>query len=147
MKKSGDIFDIDEKIKQIKLLEKKSSEDSFWSNQEEAQNTLRSLSHLKETVAGFEKINNEISDLQELLSFAVIDNDVHSLHEIEKELPQLEKKVTGIEFEIMLDEEDDDKNAIMTIHPGAGGTESQDWAGMLLRMYLRWLETRKFTVN
>ena len=147
LKKSGNIFDIDEKVKQIELLEKKSSEDTFWSNQEEAQNTLKLLSNLKETVSRFEKIYHEIADLQELLSFAVKDNDDSTLQEIEKDLPQSEKEVSGIELEIMLDGEDDDKNAIMTIHPGAGGTESQDWAEMLLRMYLRWLETRKFTVN
>jgi len=147
LKKSGNIFDIDEKIIQIGILEKKSSENTFWSHQEAAQNILRSLSNLRETVSKFDKINHEIADLQELLSFALKDNDDHSLQEIVKELTQLEKEVSGIELEIMLDGEDDDKNAIMTIHPGAGGTESQDWAGMLLRMYLRWLETRKFTTT
>ena len=80
LKKPGNIFDIDEKIKQIKQLEKKSSEDTFWSNKEKAQNTLKELSSLKDTVLKFEKINNEAADLQELLAFAVKDNDDNSLH-------------------------------------------------------------------
>ncbi|MCH8285152.1 peptide chain release factor 2 [candidate division KSB1 bacterium] len=145
--KSGGIFDIDYKLTEIEKLEKKSSEDSFWSNREEAQSTLRTLSEIKDTVKSFEKLNGEVTDYLDLLEIARTEEDEKSFLEIDKEIPRIESEITAVELDIMLDGEDDDKNAIMTIHPGAGGTESQDWAEMLLRMYLKWLESKNFTVN
>ncbi len=108
---------------------------------------LKALSFLKETVSRHLNIHTEIRDLQELLAIASKENDESALEEIGGEIPGILEDVSKIELEIMLDGEDDEKNAIMTIHPGAGGTESQDWAEMLLRMYLRWLESRKYTVS
>ncbi len=72
------------------------------------------------------------------------EEDEDSLKEIETELPILSASVESVELEVMLDGDDDDRNAIMTIHPGAGGTESQDWAEMLMRMYLRWFEIKGY---
>ena len=111
---------------EIEKLEKKSSEDSFWSNREKAQNTLKTLSELKDTVTSFEKLNGEVTDYLDLLEIARIEEDEKSFLEIDKEIPRIENEITAVELDIMLDGEDDDKNAIMTIHPGAGGTESQD---------------------
>lgn len=146
-KKSGSIFDIESKNKLISELEEKSTDNALWSNQEEAQNTLKTLSELKETVTEYEKIEQEVNDYLELFDIAQAEQDTHSFREIEKETLHLEKVISGIELDLMFDGEDDGKNAIMTIHPGAGGTESQDWAEMLLRMYTRWLESRNFEAH
>ncbi|MFC1555436.1 peptide chain release factor 2, partial [candidate division KSB1 bacterium] len=141
------IFDIDDKLKQIEKLEKKTAEDNFWSNQEEAQKILKQLSDIKETVSSFSNVEKEVSDLKELYEYAVSENDEESLGDIEDDILKAKEKVNGIELSIMLDGEDDDKDSIVTIHPGAGGTESQDWAEMLMRMYLKWFESRKYKTN
>lgn len=131
----------------INELEKKSAEDTLWSNREQAQNILKNLSSLKDTVVKYEKLNQSVNDLLELLEIAEIEKDESALKEITLESFNVEKEIRSVEFEIMLSGEDDEKNAIMAIHPGAGGTESQDWASMLLRMYLRWSEQRGFKTN
>lgn len=131
----------------INELEKKSAEDTLWSNREQAQNILKNLSSLKDTVVKYEKLNQSVNDLLELLEIAEIEKDESALKEITLESSNVEKEIRSVEFEIMLSGEDDEKNAIMAIHPGAGGTESQDWASMLLRMYLRWAEQRGFKTN
>ncbi len=145
--KYGSIFDIDGKERQIAELGKKSVKDNFWSNQEVAQSILKSLNLLRDTVLKYTTINTEITDLKELLEITLKEEDEHSLDEIRLELSGLDEKISMLELDIMLDGEDDLKNAILTIHPGAGGTESQDWAEMLLRMYLRWLESRNYQVS
>lgn len=146
-KKFGSIFDIDAKLKAIEELEKKSTEDTFWQNKDNAQKILKSLSALKETVNKVQNIESDIKDFTELFELSGTEEDDESIREIEAEIISMRKKISEIEMEIMMDGEDDEKNAIMTIHPGAGGTESQDWAEMLLRMYLRWLESKKFQVS
>jgi peptide chain release factor 2 len=134
-------------LHKINELEKKSAEDTLWSNREQAQNILKNLSSLKDTVVKYEKLNQSVNDLLELLEIAEIEKDESALKEITLESSNVEKEIRSVEFEIMLSGEDDEKNAIMAIHPGAGGTESQDWASMLLRMYLRWAEQRGFKTN
>jgi len=134
-------------LHKINELEKKSAEDTLWSNREQAQNILKNLSSLKDTVVKYEKLNQSVNDLLELLEIAEIEKDESALKEITLESFNVEKEIRSVEFEIMLSGEDDEKNAIMAIHPGAGGTESQDWASMLLRMYLRWSEQRGFKTN
>jgi len=128
-------------------LEKQTAEDGFWQNQEAAQNILRMLSSLRDTVDKFHNIRKEINDLKEFFEIAQLENDSESLEDVARDVDSVKKEIENLELEIMLDGEDDDKNAIMTIHPGAGGTESQDWAEMLLRMYLRWLENKSFHVQ
>ncbi len=125
-------------------LEKVTTGDDFWNNQENAQNTLKKLSGLKDSIEIYRGLKGDYGDLKELFDLTVGEDDPESVSEIEKEVVILLKKVESLELDLMLDGEDDDKNAILTIHPGAGGTESQDWAEMLMRMYLRWFELRGF---
>ncbi|MFC1477245.1 peptide chain release factor 2 [candidate division KSB1 bacterium] len=146
IEKIREYLDIDEKTRKIELLEKESSGNDFWQNQEVAQETLKTLSSLSDTVERYKKLRKDALDIKELFEISDED-DTESRKEISQELDILHKEVQNMELEVMLDEEDDDRNAILTIHPGAGGTESQDWAEMLLRMYLRWLENRKFQVT
>ncbi len=88
----------------------------------------------------FNKVNDKQKNLAEFIELAEDENDESLIKEIDKECDDLQANVEDLEFKSMLSGKDDDKNCIMTIHSGAGGTEAQDWADMLLRMYLRWCE-------
>lgn len=88
----------------------------------------------------FNKVNDKQKNLEEFIELAEDENDESLIKEIDKECDDLQANVEDLEFKSMLSGKDDDKNCIMTIHSGAGGTEAQDWADMLLRMYLRWCE-------
>ena len=101
----------------------------------------------KEIIEKFQKVEKTGKDLTELIELAVLEEDENFLPEIEKEITLYEKQIEELEFQNMLGGKDDPKNAILTIHSGAGGTEAQDWAEMLLRMYLRWGERNGFQMN
>lgn len=88
----------------------------------------------------FNKVNNKLKYLEEFIELAEVENDEALINEIDKECDELQENVEDLEFKSMLSGNDDDKQCIMTIHSGAGGTEAQDWADMLLRMYMRWCE-------
>lgn len=90
-----------------------------------------------------EDINNRITFLNELLELSDIDDDI--LKEAEKEAKEIDKKIKDLEIELLLGKEDDNKNCLLTIHPGAGGTESCDWAEMLFRMYTRYIQQKNFS--
>ena len=104
---------------------------------------MRERSAAESTLQDFEKLNREVTDLRELLELAVAENDSTIIDEVGAQVPALEERVRGLELRRMLTD-DDNTDAILTINPGAGGTEAQDWADMLLRMYLRWCERRGF---
>jgi peptide chain release factor 2 len=110
----------------------------FWDNQEEAQATLQNRRRLEEDVELDSKLAREISDLHALVELAAEGEDV--LTDLATEVDRLEKEAQHTEIRMLLAGQNDRSNAIVTIHPGAGGTESQDWAEMLVRMYLRWAE-------
>jgi len=101
---------------------------------------LQQISLLETVLNQYQGVLKSYSDASELVELLGIENDESMLPEIESIVRDLNKKLDKIELQAMLSSEDDPKNAIMTIHPGAGGTESQDWAEMLLRMYMRWIE-------
>jgi peptide chain release factor 2 len=102
------------------------------------------LARLKEDIALFDKLRNHSEDIETLLELAEIEEDESIEEEIKKELSNLEYELEQIEFRLMLNGQHDRSGAILDIHSGAGGTESQDWADMLLRMYLRWCEKKGF---
>jgi peptide chain release factor 2 len=95
----------------------------------------------------FEKVEKLGKDLNDIIELAEAEEDISFLPEIEKELQLYQKEIEELEFQNMLSGKDDAKNAILTIHAGAGGTEAQDWAEMLLRMYLRWAEKNGYQTN
>ena len=95
----------------------------------------------------FEKVEKLGKDLNDIIELAEAEEDISFLPEIEKELHLYQKEIEELEFQNMLSGKDDAKNAILTIHAGAGGTEAQDWAEMLLRMYLRWAEKNGYQTN
>jgi len=105
---------------------------------------MREISSRREWVDAWQNIFDKYSDLKELLELAEEEQDEHVAEEIAADLKKLQKEIADLEFRKMLGHPDDQKNAIMTIHPGAGGTESQDWAQMLMRMYIRWFERKGY---
>ncbi len=108
---------------------------------------MRQITITKNVIDQWQKLNDRLTDLNLLVDMAAEENEESALDDFESELALLEQDVKTLEFKRMLGKTDDSRNALLTIHPGAGGTESQDWAQMLVRMYLRWIERRRFQAN
>lgn len=119
--------------------------DGFWDEPEKATGILREKSRLSDAVDNWNKLKNSLDDLILLNEIAIQERDDATQREISVELENLNASVRQHELKMMLGSEQDSMNAIMSIHAGAGGTEAQDWAEMLLRMYLRWAERKGFT--
>ncbi len=136
------IFDIAGKEKEITDLEKQSAQPDFWLDQVNAQGVMRQLAEKTRVVQRWRGLERKLTDIGELIALSEEDNSL--LVEIEEELDEVTSDVDELEFQLSLGGEYDARNAILAIHAGAGGTESQDWAQMLMRMYLRWAERRGF---
>jgi len=118
--------------------------DDFWNDTEKATAVLKEKNNLMADVDSWSSKKSSISDIQVIYDMAVEENDQGALEDIAAEVELLRKSVRETELKMMLGSEQDPMNAIMSIHAGAGGTEAQDWAEMLMRMYLRWAEKRGF---
>ncbi len=119
------------------------SED-FWNDNEKAQGILKQITGLKTWTTPWEEAKARHEDLETYLELAKEENDQPAYDDVNKQLGELDETLQELELRAMLSGDDDDKNAMLTIHPGAGGTESQDWADMLFRMYLRYAEKNGF---
>ncbi len=119
----------------------------FWDNQESAQIIVSELSALKSVVEPVEEVSREVEDLSELFGMAAAESDTDELEQIEEDFSQLLKRCEQIELQGLLSGPADMKNCFFSIHAGAGGTESCDWASMLLRMYTRYFEVKKYKVE
>lgn len=108
---------------------------------------MQNITSRKSIVDQWQDLDKKLTDLKELTELAAGEDDQATFNEIQEDIQSLEKDVDLLEFKKMLGKKDDVLNAILTIHPGAGGTESQDWAQMLMRMYLRWIERKGFQAN
>ncbi len=128
----------------IEVLEKKSGEPDFWNDSDSAQQTLKKLSSLKTSLQEVEELDTRYTELAELIELAELEGDESLESEIRAGLDELEGSVAEWSRRSMLSGKTDENNAIVTVHSGAGGTESCDWASMLLRMYLRWAERRGY---
>jgi peptide chain release factor 2 len=126
----------------LNKIEAQASAPDFWNDQEAAQKQLQDRSRLEKKIERQEQFESQIADAEVLFEFA--EEDETSINELQPLLAQLEHDLSQAETEMLLAGENDRRNAICTVHPGAGGTESQDWAEMLLRMYLKWAEQRGF---
>ena len=135
----GAIFDAAQNRERLKSLEARISDPNFWSNQEAAQGVLRERKRAEEQIAADEKLNSITGDIETYIHLAQEEGDADQknelLKELDRELGSAENYVAELETQTLLSGENDHLNAIMTIKPGAGGTESQDWASILLRMY------------
>jgi peptide chain release factor 2 len=119
----------------------------FWDNSDSAQSVVSHLSALKSIIEPVEELSREVKDLAELFDMAAAESDKEELEQLENDLAQLVKRCGQIELEGLLCGQDDVKNCFFSIHAGAGGTESCDWVSMLLRMYGRYFETKKYKVE
>ncbi|NNE07317.1 MAG: peptide chain release factor 2 [Gemmatimonadetes bacterium] len=140
-------LDISKRIARIAQLEEKMTAQDFWDHQAKAQETTRALSSEKRIVDEFTKVKTVHEETAILLEMAQEESDEETMREVEKGLRKLTVLVSDLETKSLLGAPEDSGNAIININPGAGGTESQDWAQMLLRMYQRWGERRGFKQN
>ena len=140
---SGLLFDLEKLDLEIKELSEKSEEADFWNNRSQALEVIAKLNHSKEIADTYRDLLTKNKDLEELLSF----DDESFLEQIESSLQELNDKAKEFELQILFTGEFDDLNAIIEIHPGAGGTEAQDWADMLYRMYVLYAETHRFKMS
>ena len=138
------VFDIAGKEEEIARLEKESAQPDFWQDQERAQGIMRLLAELRGTVQALRELERRTAELAELVTLALEEGDRSLQPEIHAEMERVSSQLEGLELQLTLAGEYDRRDAILAIHAGAGGTESQDWAEMLLRMYLRWAERRRF---
>jgi peptide chain release factor 2 len=144
LKPCGGLFEIDEKAGQVAEREALSGRPGFWDNNETAQNVMREISARRIWIDAWQKLNKKQQEIAELIELAESEADDGLLLELSQEGEALETAVSELEFRKMLGGPQDEKSAIITIHPGAGGTESQDWAQMLMRMYVRWIERKGY---
>lgn len=132
------IFDPESHKKRVEELDEVISQPDFWNNQEEAQQVQQERSRHQKALEAISSLNTAAEDVDTILELAEEGEDLEA--DFEESLNSFEEIVTAQETMMLLSGEDDHRNAILTIHPGAGGTESQDWAEMLLRMYSRYCE-------
>jgi peptide chain release factor 2 len=147
LNKSGTGFDLSKKKNALGELEKKMSASGFWDSPDTAQSVVSQLSALKSVIEPMEELQREAKDMKELFELAADEQDEEELEQLEDDLAQLVKRCEQIELQGLLSEPDDMKNCFFSIHAGAGGTESCDWANMLLRMYTRYFERKKYKVQ
>ena len=140
-------FDMSKLDKELKDLENETTNPSFWEDIKNSSKVLKRITELKNTVNTFNTVKNEIENLTELKNLLVEETDLELEKELNKNLLNLEDKVNKLEITTLLSEKYDINNAILTLHPGAGGTEAQDWVQMLYRMYCRWANDNGYNVE
>lgn len=140
----GGIFDYSTKSEQLQEVIRELEQPDIWSNKELAQELAQKRVQLEAVVLKLDQLTKSIQELQELFSLAQMENDDSLLVDIDADLLNIERDVAELEFRRMFAAEIDENNAYLEIQSGSGGTEAQDWAEMLLRMYLRWCEHKGF---
>ena len=140
-------FDVANKEKELAELEKQTTSNEFWNNTENSSKVLKKITSLKNKVNNFKKVNSELENLKDMNELLQTENDEELTKELLNNTSMLEKEIDKLEVTTLLSEKYDINNAIVTIHPGAGGTEAQDWAEMLYRMYSRWANANGYEIK
>ena len=140
-------FDIINLSFQLKELEAKTLEEGFWNDTKKSGIILQKIKTIKNKVDKFNKISNELKNLLEMSEILMQENDESLVKDIITNTKDIQKQREDLEISTLLSGKYDINNAIITIHPGAGGTESQDWAEMLYRMYCRWANSNGYTIQ
>lgn len=143
----GGLFDLENKEARIAELDDVMLQPNFWDDQQQAQTVISESNALKDAVNEFNDLNETYENLELTYELVREESDVELQEELETEMKDLMKRLSDFELQLLLSEEYDKNNAILELHPGAGGTESQDWGSMLLRMYTRWAEKKGFKVE
>jgi len=137
---------LDKSRAKIGSIEEEISGENFWKDKEKANSTLKELKRLKRSIGPFMGLSAELNEIKELLAITEAE-DRSSLAHLKEEMQKLKKDLDRLEFRSLLDKEEDVLNAIVSINAGAGGTESCDWVGILFRMYSKWADKKKYTVQ
>ncbi|WP_139367604.1 peptide chain release factor 2 [Bacillus alkalicellulosilyticus] len=140
-------LDLEFKEERIAELEEKMSDPEFWNDQDAAQTVINEANAIKEMVNTYKELQEVYDDVEVTYELVKEEDDESLLDELQSGVKQLSKDLNEYELQLLLSEPYDKNNAILELHPGAGGTESQDWASMLLRMYTRWSERKGFKVE
>ena len=141
------LFDISNLKEELKILEEKTNNADFWQDSQNSSKILKQINQIKSKIEFYKKIENNLNNVIEM-NFLVEQEKEESLEEeLKKSIKQLEKEIEKLEIDTLLSGKYDSNNAILTIHPGAGGTESCDWAQMLYRMYTRWALDNGYNVK
>ena len=140
-------FDLNSLKNSIEKLENETMQDGFWNDNKNSSNVLQKLKNVKNKYNNFNNIKSEIDNLIEMNDFLLIEKDDEMENDLAKNTYRLAKKIENFQIQMLLSGKYDSNNAIITLHPGAGGTESQDWAEMLYRMYSRWANKNDYSVK
>lgn len=142
-----DSMKIESLLVELKKLEDKSIEEGFWNNKEESTRVFTRIKILQKKIEAYDVLASELSNLIEMNELLIEEFDEQLLEELEKSSNNISKKFEDLEIETLLSGKYDSNNAIVTMHPGAGGTESQDWVEMLYRMYGKWAYSNNFSLK
>ena len=142
----GVLFDVDNLIKEKESIEKETQDPNFWTNQDN-KSKIKELSSIKNKLNEFNKLEDLISDINEGIQLLKLENDEEVENNLKELIKEIDKTIEKVEISTLLNGKYDINNAIITIHPGAGGTEAMDWAEMLYRMYTRWANANSFEVR
>jgi len=145
----GASFDVEGKKRRLEELEHAMAEGSLWSDQERARSVVQEVKDLKQWIEPFQGLKKRADDARDLSELLAAEShiDLELQRQLETEVDQIEGQLEALELRNLMRGPDDARDALLTIHPGAGGTESQDWAEMLMRMYVRWAERHGFKVE
>ena len=144
---SRSIFDLPVKENRLRELESFIAREDFWNDNDKATEMLKERTRISDLIDAWQSIYTEIEDAETLLELAREEGDKEVEQEVDVQLQKLDKRIRSFSIEIMLDDVDDSKNAIVSINAGAGGTDSQDWAEKLFRMYTRWIAKKGYKLQ
>ncbi|MEO5799278.1 MAG: peptide chain release factor 2 [Gemmatimonadales bacterium] len=142
-----DFLDLDHRIARLTDLEAKQADSAFWADAARAREQVQEIKTLKGWITPYQDLVNRIADAEGLLELLELEPDPSLSQDLEGEIARISRELQSFSLQTMLQGPDDGRDAILTIHPGAGGTESQDWAEMLMYMYRRWAERKGFSVS
>ena len=148
MKELYEILDIDKAKSEIAELQEQSGRDGFWDDIENSQKVMQTIKHHEATIESYNKLNEKLEDALTMIELATEEeDDEDTAMEIKHDADKFKKELETMKLTTLLTGEYDSKNAILTFHAGAGGTEAQDWAEMLFRMYNMWAESHGYKVT
>ncbi|MEO1159068.1 MAG: peptide chain release factor 2 [Pseudomonadota bacterium] len=140
-------LDWDQALRDLDLLNAQAEDPDLWNDPEEAQRVMRKRQDLESRIGTVRRLEQTISDSVELIELGEMENDQSVIDEAETQIQELQPEIAKLEIETLLSGEADSNDSFLEVHAGAGGTESQDWASMLMRMYTRWAEKQGFKVE
>nr|WP_322095830.1 peptide chain release factor 2 [Peristeroidobacter agariperforans] len=142
--RSGGFFDYDTKSERLAEVSRELEDPAIWNTPDRAQELGKERARLEQIVGTLDKVTNGVKDAEELLELAIAENEPSAIADVERDLAAIDAQLKKLEFQRMFPGEMDPHSCFLDIQAGAGGTEAQDWASMLMRMYLRWGDQRGF---